>query len=162
MPDSYVASGSGNLRTTNAPFVLLLQCLDVWIEQNLSLQNYTFQIVDENSGETLGPHQRGEICLKAPSICKGYLNNPKANAEAFDSDGWLHMGKTPHHVCGVFTLLVCCLSCCMFSEQAHLLCLLRIFFLESNSQTARQLVKKTGQVIWMETSETACFISACI
>lgn len=31
----------------------------------------------------LGPGQVGEVCIRGPNITKGYLNNPKANEEAF-------------------------------------------------------------------------------
>lgn len=34
----------------------------------------------------------GEIWLKGNSIMIGYLNNPKANAEVFDNDGWFNSG----------------------------------------------------------------------
>ena len=50
-------------------------------------------MVDLKSGEALGPNQRGEICLKGPSVTKRYLNNPEATRKAIDDDGWIHMGK---------------------------------------------------------------------
>ncbi|KAL8724409.1 MAG: hypothetical protein Q9181_006840 [Wetmoreana brouardii] len=36
-------------------------------------------------GEELGVNQPGEVVM-------GYLNNPKATAQTFDNDGWLHTG----------------------------------------------------------------------
>ena len=39
----------------------------------------------------LGPEASGEVVLKGPNITKGYLNNPKANEEAF-FEGWFRTG----------------------------------------------------------------------
>ena len=30
--------------------------------------------------------------MRGPTVTPGYFNNPKANAESFDSDGWFHTG----------------------------------------------------------------------
>ena len=35
------------------------------------------KIVDELTGEKLGPNQIGEICVKSPYLLKEYRNNPK-------------------------------------------------------------------------------------
>ena len=40
--------------------------------------------------------ETGEICAKGPQIAMGYLNNPSATAESFDSDGYLHTGDVGH------------------------------------------------------------------
>ena len=58
---------------------------------------HLFQIVDIHSGCPLGPGESGELCLKTPTLMKGYLNNPKATAATIDSDGWLHTGVTIHN-----------------------------------------------------------------
>lgn len=34
----------------------------------------------------------GEICVKGPSIMKGYYKKPQATAEAIDAEGWFHTG----------------------------------------------------------------------
>jgi long-chain acyl-CoA synthetase len=34
----------------------------------------------------------GEILLRSPAVFPGYLDDPKATAEAIDGDGWLHSG----------------------------------------------------------------------
>lgn len=34
----------------------------------------------------------GEIMASGPGLMLGYLNNPTATAEAFDTDGWLSTG----------------------------------------------------------------------
>ena len=57
------------------------------------LPNIDMKLVDDN-GKDLGEvyDTRGEICLRGPTIVPGYHNNPKANAESFDADGFYHTG----------------------------------------------------------------------
>lgn len=49
-----------------------------------------------DSSRALGPNETGEILAKGPQISMGYLDNPKATAETFDKDGFLHTGDVGH------------------------------------------------------------------
>ncbi|KAG1469905.1 hypothetical protein G6F56_002985 [Rhizopus delemar] len=53
--------------------------------------NTECKIVDEH-GQELGNDQEGELLFRGPTVMKGYLNNAKANAETFTSDGWMRTG----------------------------------------------------------------------
>ncbi|GJD08826.1 2-hydroxyacyl-CoA lyase [Galdieria sulphuraria] len=53
-------------------------------------QNVEVAILSDNC-EILGPNKVGEVCIRGENVTKGYLNNPKANEEAF-AGGWFHTG----------------------------------------------------------------------
>jgi fatty-acyl-CoA synthase/long-chain acyl-CoA synthetase len=50
-----------------------------------------FKVCDFTSGELLALGSEGELCLRSPSLLKGYWNRPEASAAAL-RDGWLHSG----------------------------------------------------------------------
>jgi acyl-CoA synthetase (AMP-forming)/AMP-acid ligase II len=54
------------------------------------LDNLTVSIVDEQ-GSALHAGEIGELLVKGPSICSGYLNDPEETCRAFRS-GWLRTG----------------------------------------------------------------------
>lgn len=54
--------------------------------------NTECKIVSLESGEAVGPGEKGELCVRGPQIMKGYLNRPEATAQTIDADGWLHTG----------------------------------------------------------------------
>ncbi|HWP43387.1 MAG TPA: acyl--CoA ligase [Blastocatellia bacterium] len=45
----------------------------------------------DKAGRVLSAGERGEVCIKGPSVFSGYEENPQANAESF-TDGWFRTG----------------------------------------------------------------------
>ncbi|KAK5091437.1 hypothetical protein LTR05_001620 [Lithohypha guttulata] len=54
-------------------------------------QGVEIKILDE-AGEELAQGKEGEVCIKGENVTKGYLNNPKANKEAFTASGFFRTG----------------------------------------------------------------------
>ncbi|KAJ6748444.1 4-COUMARATE--COA LIGASE-LIKE 9 [Salix purpurea] len=55
-------------------------------------ENMEAKIVDPETGEGLGPGQRGELWLRGPTVMKGYVGDEKATVESLLPDGWLKTG----------------------------------------------------------------------
>jgi len=56
----------------------------------IPLDNLTVRIMDDE-GEELPNGQTGEIQVRGPSVCSGYLDDPEATQQKFDH-GWLNTG----------------------------------------------------------------------
>ncbi|KAF1943861.1 acetyl-CoA synthetase-like protein [Clathrospora elynae] len=57
-----------------------------------SIPNTDFKLVDEDGKDITAFDVRGEACVRGPTVVRAYHNNPKANAETWDRDGYLHTG----------------------------------------------------------------------
>lgn len=54
--------------------------------------NTIAKVIDLTTGKELEPGQTGEILAQGPQIAMGYLDNPTATAETFDSEHFFHTG----------------------------------------------------------------------
>ncbi|CAN8023183.1 unnamed protein product, partial [Ixodes persulcatus] len=54
--------------------------------------NIRIKVIDRETGHLLGPGDHGELCVRTPSIIKGYSRKGQAPLPAVDEDGWLHTG----------------------------------------------------------------------
>jgi 4-coumarate--CoA ligase len=50
------------------------------------------RLIDDDGKDVTDYNVRGELCVRGPSVIKGYFENPKANAESWDSEGYLKTG----------------------------------------------------------------------
>ncbi|KAH9370862.1 hypothetical protein HPB48_004065 [Haemaphysalis longicornis] len=51
------------------------------------------QIIDPDSGNVLGPMERGEVLFDMSYRTSGYIGNPEATAAFIDDQGWIHTGN---------------------------------------------------------------------
>lgn len=62
-----------------------------WATVGTPLPNLEAKLVDEH-GKDVTESRRGELCVRGPTIVKGYYRNPKATAESWDNEGYFHTG----------------------------------------------------------------------
>ncbi|XP_042223131.1 4-coumarate--CoA ligase 1-like isoform X3 [Homarus americanus] len=63
------------------------------------------RFVDMESGDSLGPNKRGELCIRGPLVMKGYLNNEEETKNII-CDGWLHTGDVGYYTEDRITYIV--------------------------------------------------------
>lgn len=85
------------------------------------MPSFSAKVVDTETGVALPPYGEGELCLKSPTVMKGYLGNEEATKGAIDSDGWLKTGDL-----------------CYFDEDGFIYIVDRI----------KELIKHNGYQVW--------------
>jgi acyl-CoA synthetase (AMP-forming)/AMP-acid ligase II len=56
------------------------------------LPNIDVKLVDDDGRDITAYGVRGEICIRGPTVIRGYFENPGANKRDWDEDGFFHTG----------------------------------------------------------------------
>ena len=80
--------------TETAPFATFLGSR--WIESKPGSAGlpplYGEVRVVDSTNRPLVAGEKGEVCVRAPNVMRGYWNRPEATREAIDAEGWFHSG----------------------------------------------------------------------
>ncbi|KAK7863109.1 hypothetical protein R5R35_001997 [Gryllus longicercus] len=61
------------------------------------LHNLEAKVVDLETGQTLGPNQKGELCFRGETIMLGYCGDEQSTQATIDKDGFLHSGDIGYY-----------------------------------------------------------------
>jgi len=92
------------------------------------LPNLDVKLVDDAGKDITGFDVRGELCVRGPTVIRGYYENPEANARDFDDEGYFHTGDIAYvaRVSGLYYIVdrkkVSLLSFCQVISVAALGC----------------------------------------
>lgn len=58
---------------------------------------YDAKVINTETGDACGPHERGELWVRGSQVMKGYVNDPEATKNTIDEDGFLHTGDIVYY-----------------------------------------------------------------
>lgn len=73
------------------------ECSSAYVKCGRLLPGFEFRIVDDE-GNDLEERVCGHICLKGPSVMRGYFRDAESTAEVLSADGWLNTGDIGYRV----------------------------------------------------------------
>ncbi|CAI4227493.1 unnamed protein product [Auanema sp. JU1783] len=88
----YMAQAYGMTECGMASHLPILDDKQNYVTVGYAASNFEQKIIDPATGKTLNQGERGEICVRGPTVMKGYLNRKAATEETIDKEGWLHTG----------------------------------------------------------------------
>lgn len=56
------------------------------------MPNLDLKLIDDAGKDISGYDVRGELCIRGPTVVRGYFENPEANKRDWDSEGYFHTG----------------------------------------------------------------------
>ena len=56
------------------------------------IPNLDLKLVDDTGKDISGYDVRGELCVRGPTVIRGYFENPEANERDWDEDNYFHTG----------------------------------------------------------------------
>ncbi|OJJ50311.1 hypothetical protein ASPZODRAFT_139618 [Penicilliopsis zonata CBS 506.65] len=60
------------------------------------IPNMEAKLIDDDGNNISAYGVPGELCVRGPTVTPGYLDNPVANSEAFDTEGWFKTGDVAY------------------------------------------------------------------
>ncbi|KAH7409888.1 hypothetical protein DE146DRAFT_751616 [Phaeosphaeria sp. MPI-PUGE-AT-0046c] len=91
-PDATFTQVWGMTETTSAITLFYYPEADDTGSVGKLMANTDIKLVDEDGKDITAFDVRGEACVRGPTVVRQYHNNPKANAETWDEEGYLHSG----------------------------------------------------------------------
>ncbi|CAN7998494.1 unnamed protein product [Ixodes hexagonus] len=59
--------------------------------------NMQMKVIDKETGLPLGHLEHGELCVRTPSVIRGYFTKGQRPLPAADNDGWIHTGDLGYY-----------------------------------------------------------------
>jgi 4-coumarate--CoA ligase len=102
-PNCFISQTWGLSETTGSATIMPFDMTDDTGSVSPLIPNMLARIVDDD-GNDVEVGKPGEVLVTGPVVCKGYYNNPEADAESF-TDEWFHTGDIGEFRNGLFYIV---------------------------------------------------------